>query len=403
MPQRILIVTNGHLCRHPRPLKEAEALGRAGYDVTVLTVRNHAPSDALDRDLLRDAPFRCEAIDMLDTRLPTVFARRLQLWLARHAAARHGLPTVHSLGPAGALRRRARRIAADLTIVHTELPFWIGTQLLQDGRRVAADFEDWHSEDLLPAARTQRPLGPLRRWEQTLLVRAAYTTTTSDALALALAGRYSARRPAVITNSFPLQPDPRSGPAGDPPALLWFSQTLGPGRGLEMFLQAWVRAAAPSRLVLLGAPIAGFDEQLRTGLPAACRSRIAFRAPVAPSALPAAIAKHDIGLALEQTEMASRDLTITNKILQYLNAGLAVLASDTSGQREVLARGPDVGWRVNLSDSAATAATLDHLLGDRSELARRQQASRRLAEDVYCWEKEAPRLIALVRETLSRP
>jgi glycosyltransferase involved in cell wall biosynthesis len=121
---------------------------------------------------------------------------------------------------------------------------------------------------------------------------------------------------------------------------------------------------------------------------------------VPPADLPAVIADHDIGLALELAEIPSRDLTITNKILQYLNAGLVVVASDTAGQREVLARAPEAGLLVSLSDAVATATALDHLLGDRAELRRHQQAARRLAEGVYCWEHEAPRLLSLVADAL---
>jgi len=33
-------------------------------------------------------------------------------------------------------------------------------------------------------------------------------------------------------------------------------------------------------------------------------------------------------------------------------------------------------------------------------LMRRQQAARRLAEDVYCWEQAAPRLLSLVAAAL---
>lgn len=401
---KILIITNGHLCRNPRPLKEAHTLGRAGYDVTVLAVRNHAASENPDRDLLQGAPFRHGPVDMLPgfaTGRITVFRRRLLLWAARQAAAKTGLPTIRALGPAGALLRRARRLPADLTIVHNEVPHWVGTRLLGDGRRVAADFEDWHSEDLLPAPRAQRPLGLLRRVEQTLLSQAVHSTTTSHALAAALHARYGGRLPVVITNSFPLQPDPRSGPPGDPPAFLWFSQTLGPGRGLEIFLEAWARTADSSRLVLLGEPSAGFDEQVRNRLPPERRTRVSFLPPVPPTALPAVIAGHDVGLALEQTEIPSRDLTITNKILQYLNAGLAVVASDTAGQREVLARKPEAGVIVNLRDTAASAATLDALLADRAALARRQAAARCLAEEVYCWEREAPALLAAVEAALA--
>jgi len=184
------------------------------------------------------------------------------------------------------------------------------------------------------------------------------------------------------------------------PALFWFSQTLGPGRGLEQFLAAWARTRHESRVVLLGEARAGFAAQLRALVPESHRPRLEFLPLVPPADLPALIARHDIGLALEQPFIVNRDLTITNKILQYLNAGLAVVASDTAGQREVLAHEPGAGLIVKTDDTAAFAAALDGLVADRGQLAARQRAARRLAETTYCWEREAPRLLALVAGSL---
>ncbi len=404
---RILIVTNGHLCRNPRPLKEADTLGRAGFDVTVLGVRNHAASEATDVALLRTAPFRRLTVDLLPAspsaplgKRAASFARRLRLRLARLAATRLGWLSMESLGPASDLLRAATRHAADLTLVHNEVPHWVGTRLLSAGHRVAADIEDWHSEDLPPSARIGRPLELLRANERTLLHRAAYTSTTSQALATGLHQRYGGRRPIVLSNSFPLQPDPHSGLPGEPPVFFWFSQTLGPGRGLEAFLAAWNRTRHPSRVVFLGAPTSNYLTRLLDPLDPAHRAAVSFLPLVAPDALPALIARYDIGLALEQADILSRDLTITNKILQYLNAGLAVVASPTAGQREVLARAPDAGLLLNFSDSAFAASHLDALLADRVALARRQAAARRAAQQIYSWEREAPVLLAAVAAAL---
>src|SRR5690606_12231108 len=108
--------------------------------------------------------------------------RRARVRLARDLASRGGPATIHALGPAAALLRAARARPADLTIVHNEIAHWAGLRLLDAGRRVAADIEDWHSEDLLPADRVGRPLDLLRRTERDLLHRAAYVTTTSESL-----------------------------------------------------------------------------------------------------------------------------------------------------------------------------------------------------------------------------
>jgi glycosyltransferase involved in cell wall biosynthesis len=306
-----------------------------------------------------------------------VWARRLRLKLARTVATRLGLPLLEALGPATALLRQARQLPADLTIVHNEVPHWV-----------------------VPEERAGRPLAKIRATEGALLNRAAYVSTTSHALAAALQARYGGRRPLVISNAFPLQPDPRHGPPGDPPAFFWFSQTLGPGRGLALFLAAWRLTRESSRLVLLGQARAGFVDELRARLPPERRDQVEFLPLVPPAGLASVIARHDLGLALEQPFILNRDLTITNKILQYLNAGLAVVASDTAGQREVLAGAPEAGVLVDLHETTHLARQLDGLLADRGALAARQRAARRLAEGQYCWEHEAPRLQAAVASAL---
>ncbi len=403
---RILIISNGPLCRNPRVVKEASTLGRAGHDVTVLTVRNHAPSETHDLELLRDAPYRRETVDMLPgfgASRSTVFCRRLRLWASRKTPSIFKNYISGALGPTAALLSHARRLSSDLVIVHNEAPHWVGTQLIKDGRRVCADLEDWHSEDLLPRDSVRRPLGLIRNVERTLLHHAAHTTTTSHALADAIHTRYGGRRPHVIGNAFPLQSDPRTGAPGEPPVFFWFSQTLGPGRGLELFFAAWKLTKRPSRVVLLGEVHGDYAQRLLGRLPAERRAHVSFRPLVSPAELPSVIARHDIGLALEQSFIVNRNLTITNKIIQYLNAGLAVVASDTAGQREVLAHAPDAGIIVETHETTRFATALDALLADRTALQHRQRAARQLAEQTYCWEREGPHLTELVTRTLTTP
>jgi glycosyltransferase involved in cell wall biosynthesis len=402
---QILVITNGPLARNPRVFKEAWALGAAGHAVTVLTLRNHAPSEPFDAALAAGAPFRRVPLDLVPgfgTPRWRVFLRLLRHRIGREAMTRLRWPNLHALGPTAFLLRAARAHPADLTIVHNEVSHDVGLRLLSEGRRVAADLEDWHSEDLLPAARRHRPIALLQANERALLHRAAYVTTTSEILSETLHTRYGGKRAAVITNSFPLGPVGSSVTA-DPPRLLWFSQTIGPGRGLEAFLGAWALTRRISELTLLGEDTAGFAANLRRELPLSHQPRLLIKPLVAPEVLPSFIARHDIGLALEHMEPASRDLTITNKILQYLNAGLAVVATPTAGQREVLARSPTAGIFIDLSaPTADTAARLDALLADPSLPARRV-AARQLAVGHYCWERETPRLVALVADALARP
>ncbi len=404
-PAKILIISSGPLCRNPRVLKEANTLGTAGYDVTVLTVANLARFETYDTEILREAPFKKRVVDHVSiapiARLGH-FTSRFTTWLA-HRGTRLGWESAHAFGPLGPLGRLARQLPSDLIIVHTELAFCLGAQLLTEGRRVAADFEDWHSQDLLPANRSTRPLRLLRLVEHSLLQRAAYTSTTSHALAAALAGESGGKPPIVISNSFALQPLPAPSQSVGGPALLWFSQTIGPGRGLEPFLQAWGQTGQTSGLSLLGDVSPEYRQELLDQLPPSHRDRLSFLPLCSPAELPVVIARHQIGLALEPTTPANKDLTISNKILQYLNAGLVILATGTAGQREVLARAPAAGLEINLGDTSVLARQLDTLVADRPRLVEMGAAARRAAELIYSWEKEAPRLLAAVKKALATP
>lgn len=392
---RILIVTSGNPSRNPRPVKEAETLGRAGYDVTLLTPFGDPTAIPFDRILLASAPYRHVRLDPESGISP-----RLRRWILSRAVPL-GLQPPSLLGATKALLRAAEKSAADLTIVHNEAPHWVGARLLPQNRLVAADFEDWHSEDLLPSERGGRPLSLLRKTERTLLSSAAYVSTTSHAMADALYQRYGGKQAHVVTNSFPLQPAAMRRSPNEPPAFFWFSQTIGPGRGLEAFLSAWRRTRYPSTLALLGKVRPGFDSQLLSALPPGFRSRVRVKALVSAAELPAVIAEHDIGLALEEPSILNRDLTITNKILQYLNAGLAIVASNTAGQREVLAQQPAAGLIISDTEPDRYANALDGLLADPDSLATRRAAARRLAEARYNWEIEAERLENLVTQALA--
>ncbi|MCF7688810.1 MAG: glycosyltransferase [Cephaloticoccus sp.] len=385
-------------------MKEANTLAAAGHAVTVLGVLSHRPSVVLDAEIVANANFQHITINTLQG--TNAWKCRAHTRLTRELLRHVRLELPSSLGPATALLRAARRIPADLVIAHTEPALWVATRLLTESWKVAADFEDWHSEDLLPAERLHRPLNLLRKIERRLLHDAAYVTTTSAAMSRALHSRYGGTVPSVITNAFPLQPDPFAlnplhGVNSLPPRLCWFSQTIGPGRGLEEFLDVWSLTRTPSRLILLGESTAEYRAALLTRLPDSLVTAVEFNAPVAPDDLPGWIAQNHVGLALERTDITNRDLTITNKILQYLNAGLAVLATPTAGQREVLHSHPQAGLLIGLNSSPQHAANLiDQLLSKSGQLAIVRAAARQAAEAHYCWERESQRLLALVEKAL---
>ncbi|HEY5552671.1 MAG TPA: glycosyltransferase [Opitutaceae bacterium] len=403
----IRIVIAGHLCNAPRPQKEAAALAGAGHRVTIQGVWSNEVFAQRDRMLLRNAPFAFEPVADIRQGHPGALRHRFACRVASALYRRARIFTTATLGYAiRAQLAEARAAHADLTIVHSEGGLWVGSRLLADGLRVGVDFEDWFSADLLSADRAARPLTRIRKLERELLRRASYRVTTSAALANALANDSDTLAPAIVYNVFPWAERNPSDAASDRrdtsvPSIHWFSQTIGPGRGLEGFFAAMPKILFPCEVHLRGQIAAAGGKELLETIPEDWRDRVHYHPTVDNEELPGRIAGHDIGLALETDTIPSRDLTVTNKLFQYLLGGLAVVASSTQGQREIAAR---TGRAIHLlppGNTDAIAAVINSLLADRALLDASKRDALDSAQREFCWEKQSAAVVAEAARALS--
>jgi len=405
---KILILIGGHLCTAPRPQKEAEAIAKTGYAVTVSGF--WFDHELIDRDLLLIANKPYKFVPILDFQPAhrlTNLSIRTQSLLAKSIYRRLGIFSPGLLGyGASAMLKVARQAKADLTIVHSEGGLWVGNKLLDEGFQVGVDFEDWFSEDLLLEARIDRPIEQIKQFEQRLIQTCKYCITTSHAMAEAMADTYNAPQPTVIHNSFPwserehLDRQIKDRQNLNIPSLHWFSQTIGPGRGLETLFQALSLVNQPAEIHLRGNYSESARQWLEPLIPEGWREQI-FIHPTVPNAeLLSRIAEHDIGLALESSDIISRDLTITNKFFQYLQAGLAVIATDTTGQRDIFEKCPLIGQLIPSSNPVTLAQALNSLLSDSERLATAKAAALIAAQTNLSWENQSQQLVNLVHTVI---
>lgn len=342
-PFKIAILTQSHLSRNPRVLKEAIALSNKGFDITVLSTKTDDSLSIEDNNLISNTNVKLYYYSDVSNSADKSrkFKFRIIRKLALIALGTFNYQSGHSLGYGfSKLNSYAKEMNADLYICHQEMASIAGVQLAKSGFNVAFDLEDWYSEDLLPESRKNRPLNLLKETEKFALNNGVYCTTTSKSMAIKMGEDYHSSPPEYIYNSFPLTLDnPINNIKNDrldlrKPSFFWFSQTIGPGRGLETFLQAVTLIDTPIEIHLRGNCNAQYKNQLQLII-AKTKHDLFFHELVQNIELPFYIRQHDIGLALEANKPKSRDLTVTNKILQYLLEGLTVIASDTEGQKEI--------------------------------------------------------------------
>src|ERR1035441_7234353 len=401
--RRVAILTAATLSRNPRAFKEAKTAARAGFETVVYGASFDAGARETDEALADRYGFSFKSVVPVgeDGRKPELMSvwRRVRTRAGVDLSRYLHIENAWQLGPAVfELAKQARKAKADYYIAHLEQGAWVGPRLLRSGCRVGIDVEDWYSEDLPLEARKSRPVRLLRELERELLTTGAHATCPSRAMSEALAREFGCPKPTVIYNAFAwseresmdvLFKDRRDRRV---PSIHWFSQTLGHGRGLEDLIAALPLLKREAEIHLRGKPVTGFENWLADLVPEAWRGRVKGHGPVSNPGLLSRIAEHDIGFAGETTLIRSRDLTVTNKILYYLLAGLAVVASETAGQREVAMQAPGGVFLYPSGDSSALAACLDALLGSTEALRRAKGAALAAAERTFCWERQGKSL-----------
>jgi glycosyltransferase involved in cell wall biosynthesis len=407
----VVIVSGLELISNPRVFKEAKCLSENGFDVTVLMSIHDAESLSLSKELLQGTLFDHRVVfdgasrDALEQ--IKVFSYRIIGKLARTLHSIFGWESPLQLGnQVIPLLFAARSKAADLYIVHAEQALFVGCELLKDGKKVAIDVEDWYSEDGLPEDRAHRPLALIRRYERTLLQSCCYASTTSEALSKSLASHYQCTPPKVIFNTFAFaERELIDGQRKDRqdsklPSVTWFSQTVGPGRGLELLVAAINLIEFELELHIRGTPRPGFQEYLLAKVDERKKSGVFFHAQVPQKELLSRIAEHDVGFAGELNDCMNKNLTIANKAFEYMRAGLAVIASDTSGHRE-LAENAEGFLLYQQNDAAGLARVITEFMLSPEMLANAREENVTQAESRYSWEVDCVKLLRLVKAATS--
>jgi glycosyltransferase involved in cell wall biosynthesis len=406
--QRIVLLTGNPLASNPRVLKEAAALTEAGFEVAVLGAWSTEQGVETDKHLAERGGYTFAPLLPPNTRegkLHRVVRRVVRKFMPWSRWSMGLMPAM--------LRREAARLQPALAIAHSEAALFAAQDLHAKGLKVGVDMEDWFSEDLPPEARKGRPVAALRRAEQQLLRCAVHATCTSEAMADALVQGYECPRPLRIYNVFPRSKEtdgievidraPAVTSLGGTsskglavPSIHWFSQTIGPGRGLDDLFQAAAGIPRDFEIHLRG-HLGPYRSWLDRTVPPSLLEKVFVHPIVDGKELPVRIAEHDIGFAGETASIRSRDLTATNKIFQYLQAGLVVLASDTRGQREVAAAAEHAVELYQADNVSSLQAVLVGMLSDAAVLRQRRSNAQKVAENRFSWSKERDRLVSSVQ------
>ena len=398
---KICAVSDLHLSTNPRLWKEANSLALAGYKIVIITVWTSSKTREKDLKFINHPNIEYKAgINLIPgevnpwKRLYYRLRRRLTYELKKYLG-------IESLWSITYSPRTMLNIVlnenADLYIAHSETGILIGSLLIKKGKKVAFDIEDWYSNDYLVSS---RPIKLLKHYEEFSLVKGIYSTCPSQAMANALQEIYSLKKKSVVIyNGFSVNENKTVDIESFNlmPSLVWFSQTIGHGRGLESIITALEKLDIPVQLNLIGDCVSEYDKELTAIFPFSLGHQLQIHRAVPHTELITLLPKFDIGLAVENNYPPNKNKTISNKILQYLQAGLKVLATNTDGQIEVANHFPDTIKLIDANNQILWAERLKLLI---SSPAVNRFAIFAKFNEVFSWEAQEIKLLKLVYKAL---
>jgi hypothetical protein len=410
MTARVCVVTAGHLSTCPRMLKAADALHGAGYQVRVVSTRHVEWAWRTDQDVKHRRPWTWQVVDY-----DRSSARFRQL--ASGARFRAAQVTATTLGP--------ERVPLDVGVrgysrVHDELVDAIASErcdfvyggttgalaAVADGAKrlgvpFGLDLEDVHTAEQQGAG-SALAHALAGRIESDVLPRATFLTAGSPLIADAYRSTYGVR-PATIHNTFSLNFGSAAS-GGGPLRMYWFSQTLGPGRGLDDVVSAAGRAGIHAELHLRARQTPGYAAHL-AGLQSAVAPllKVVHHEPAPPDSMVELAQGYDVGLSVEEPLVLNRQVCLGNKIFTYLAAGVPLIMSATPAQTSLA---DEVGAAASLYECGNVDALSDILLrwaGDGGMRCLASTAARTAAQRRWHWEHPDDRgaLLALFRDALS--
>ncbi len=289
------------------------------------------------------------------------------------------------------------RHRADVVVAHDAaalLPAWFAARLV--GRPIL-----YHAHELWSDAGGGTAPWPAlwRRVERFLCPRVDAMIAPEENRARIYAEEFGARTPPVVVRNCPMdRPRVESddlrrllaarGIASG--CIVLYQGLLDPSRCLMELVDAMALTGGDATLVLLGRGDPDHEQQLHARInEPGLRSRVVLLPSVPYEELHAITCSADIGVLLYRNDSRNNYYCAPNKLYEYMQAGLSLLASDFPGLRQVIDT-HSLGACADPADPRAIAAAIDRLtdeIRDGDAEARRARISA-IARQHFRWEAE---------------
>lgn len=416
--KHICFISAAHLASNPRLIKEATLATQKGYDVSIVAIQTLEKLVPFENQLLEENPswktyiypfYKKKTLYFFGTLLHHL-AKKIPNLANRFEYGKMSLHTAFWI-PFYSL---IKNIKADIYINHniyfTPVVYQIAKK---NNAKFGMDIEDSYS--FITAKNIEEGEKSIIEIEKKYFPKADYITAASPLYIDLYNQHYQNLSP--ITSILNVFEDIKHNTTTRQEykdrnnltnlSLYWFSQTTGEKRGIEQIIKALNLVDRDDVELHLRGEVnqTAKDYFLEVAETQNVKQNIFFHPLVSNKELPFRTAEHDVGLALEIGFSINNQLAISNKIFQYINSGLSIMASKTKGQSYLMNQNEEIGFLIDIHNTKEVAQKIELLANSKKnntdELDNMKQASKNLSQTKYNWNIEGQKFIEVIENTLN--
>ena len=382
--KRILFITSTNLAANPRLVRELRLATSEGYDTTVLQFIVGNWSDSMTAELQKEFGKTCfyNIFAMRDPLAPwllsTVFEKLLRLLPAELLTDKMLSISINKRSMLLIQALKGLDIAFDWVIAHNPASFYPAMYFSRKFKiALGIDIEDYHPGE----AHSRNMRNRICRLMNMILPEARYASFASELIRNAVVQDVSGipKTSLLILNGSPrIEFTHTDIPQQDSLRLVWFSQHIDHGRGLESVLQI-IEQIPQVELHLIGSVSKSYYEKFLAN-----KSNVKYHEPLSQRDLHLSLANYDVGLAIEPGRDPNNQYAVSNKIL----------ASHTPGQDRFLENHEQKGYLQTDLDADSLECSIRHLVLIRGDI-RKYRKERFLSGRSYDWEVISKELITV--------
>lgn len=372
----------------PRVTRHVEALAREGFRVVVVCALS-------DKTLAHEHRQSCEVI-RVRSRVLSFFSKLMKARItitskAASSDAWNQFPWAWLILNQISLARAARQLNAQIYCANDFDTLFAATIAAGLDRKLVYDSHELWPDMLIVPQFFKKLISAV---EGLLIKRADLVMTVNQFIAHILSERYSIDEPACVYNFPPAETSMNIRPKQRSKKQVLYHGIYEAERGLENLIKAAEFLEPDVELVFRGY---GSIEEKLTQL-ASGKDSIIFEKPIEMKKLIAAARSADVGIVPYIPTNLCNYLSSPNKLFEYIQAGLPIVASDLPFIRKVV-RDNEIGALFNPRDPQSIAKAINAVTRDSALEYYRKNVD--AIKNKYTWEREEPKFLRLYQDLAS--